>query len=242
MRNLIILLFLTGSLLFAQETKAPEIKVTPEFFDFGKIVEGTTVHKEFEIANIGNDTLKIERVRASCGCTAAKPDKNLLLPGESTTVEVSFNSTRRFGQQRKHVYIFSNDPKNSEFRFSFGAVVVAEKKDEAELHDAPQLKIDRYSYDFGKVKEGAKLNFTFALKNFGKELLEIRDVKTSCGCTVANLSSKKLRPGEEGRMSVELDTSDRSGKIAKTVTLYSNDPKNPEQTITLFVNILERNS
>ena len=105
----------------------------------------------------------------------------------------------------------------------------------------PQLKIDRYSYDFGKVRQGEKLKYTFALKNFGKEVLEIKDVKTSCGCTVANLNTKELRPGEEGRMNIELDTTDRIGKMARTITLYSNDPKNPEQTITLFVNILERN-
>ena len=242
MKNLLIILLFASSIILAQNTKAPQISVTPEKFDFGKIVEGTVVSKEIEIENTGTDTLKIERVRASCGCTAAQPAKTVLAPGESTTVNVSFNSTRRFGQQRKHVYIFSNDPQNSEFRFSFSAIVVKEKDDQSSLLTAPQLKMNRHTYDFGKAHEGAKLKLTVDLENVGKDVLEIRDVKTSCGCTVAELSSKKLKPGEKGNIDIEFDTTDRTGKMARTVTLISNDPKNPEQTITLFVNILERNS
>ena len=241
MKNLLLTLFLASTLLFAQETKAPRISVSPELFDFGKIVEGTMVHKEFDIKNLGNDTLKIDKVRASCGCTAAQPQKTVLLPGEATTINVTFNSAHRSGKQRKYIYVFSNDPQNSEFRFTFFADVV-ENKDESLLMTAPQLKMDRHSYDFGKIHEGEKLKLTVDLENIGKDVLEIRDVKTSCGCTVASLSSKKLNPGEQGKMDIELDTSDRIGKMARTVTLYSNDPQNPEQTITLFVNILERNS
>jgi len=235
-----IFLFLLLSTLLLAQNKAPKISIEPDEFDFGKIVEGTVVNKEFKITNKGNDVLKIEKVRASCGCTAASPKKNELKPGESTTIDVAFNSANRAGKQKKHVYVFSNDPDKAEYRFTFFAEVV--KDDEAVLMTAPQLKLYRHSYDFGKTFEGEKLKLTINYENSGKETLEIKDVKTSCGCTVASLSSKKLNPGEEGKINIEFDTTDRTGKMARTITLFTNDPKNPEQTITLFVNILERNS
>ena len=36
MKNLLLLIFFASTILFAQETKVPEISVTPESFDFGK--------------------------------------------------------------------------------------------------------------------------------------------------------------------------------------------------------------
>lgn len=239
MKNIFLFLLLSTFLL--AQNKTPKISIEPEVFDFGKIVEGTVVNKEFTITNKGNDVLKIEKVRASCGCTAASPKKNELKPGESTTLDVSFNSANRSGKQKKHVYVFSNDPEKAEYRFTFFAEIVS-AKDEALLMTAPQLKLYRHSYDFGKTFEGEKLKLTVNYENTGKDILEIKDVKTSCGCTVASLSSKKLNPGEEGKINIEFDTSDRLGKMARTITIFTNDPKNPEQTITLFVNILERNS
>ncbi len=38
-------------------------------FDFGKIQSGRPVTHEFEIVNAAADTLKLENVTASCGCT-----------------------------------------------------------------------------------------------------------------------------------------------------------------------------
>ena len=81
-----------------------------------------------------------------------------------------------------------------------------------------------------------------SFKNDGKGVLVISDVKTSCGCAAALLSSKTLQPGESGNIRIELDTANREGKLTRTVTLYSNDSQQPNQTITLFVNIEKRKS
>ena len=88
---------------FAQKN-GPKVSVSPESFDFGSIKEGSIVNKEFIVKNEGTDTLKISRVRASCGCTAANRKKTVLAPGEETSMNVTFNSARRAGQQKKHVY------------------------------------------------------------------------------------------------------------------------------------------
>ena len=84
--------------------------------------------------------------------------------------------------------------------------------------------------------------FKVEFKNIGNAVLNITDVKTSCGCTAALLSSKTLQAGESGTLRIDLDTSNREGKLTRTVTLLSNDPQEPNQTITLFVNIQKRKS
>ncbi|MFA7289860.1 MAG: DUF1573 domain-containing protein [Melioribacteraceae bacterium] len=230
-------LFMTLFVLFGNLIAQPAISVEKPSFDFGVIHEGENVTHNFEIVNTGNSDLKITRVYASCGCTAVEPEKDLLKPGEKTFVMIEFNSTGRLGIQEKYVFINSNDPKQKELRLHFKADV--QPKVEAEKNTESKLTLSKNYFDFGNVKEGKIVEVTIAFKNSGQKELVIKDVKTSCGCTAALLSSKKLKPGEQGDMRIELDTSNRTGKLTRTVTLYSNDPVDPSQTITIFANITE---
>lgn len=209
----------------------PKISVQPMNFDFGDIKYGDTVTHDFVALNTGGDILIIKDVRASCGCTAVKPDKTELKPGESTNIKVQFNTIGREGKQSKHVYVSSNDPSNSEIRLSFTANIVKEKV------SGPKLFIESTEHNFGKVNEGKVLDWNVNVKNIGNELLEIKDVKTSCGCTAAVLSGNKLKPGESGNLKVEFDTSNRSGLTSRTITLFTNDTKQPNQTIMISADI-----
>ena len=242
MKLKIIFLFLFAAFTVNAQIVGPKITVSETDYEFGKIAPGVEVTHDFLITNTGGDVLDIQRVRASCGCTAAAPKKDQLKPGESTTINVKFNSAGRSGAQKKYVYISSNDPDNPEIRLTFTAEIVERselKNSEAEL---PKLELETYHKDFGTAVEGEVLDWQVNFVNSGKDELIIKDVKTSCGCTAAVVSGKKLAPGEKGNLRIELDTAKRSGKMTRTVTLFSNDPEQPSQTITLEVNVQKRDS
>ena len=224
---------------FTQNT--PQILSPKPHHDFGEILEGQVVTHLFEITNQGTADLKITKVRATCGCTAAQPAQTELKPGEKTTIKVEFDSSRRLGLQQKLVYVFSNDPKTPEYKLTFNAVVV-EKLEAPKGAKVAKLVLEKKQYDFGNVEEGKVVEGKIGFTNAGQATLEIIDVKTSCGCTAALLSSKKLNPGEKGTLKIELDTSNREGILTRTVTLYSNDPTQANQTITLTVKIEKRKS
>lgn len=235
-----LFLFSFAAAVFAQ-INAPKISVAKNHHDFGTIVEGEVVTHQFEVKNTGTAELVISQVRASCGCTAAKPEKMNLKPGEKTFVKVEFNSENRLGPQQKFVYVSSNDPNNPEYKLSFSGVIV-DKNAASKNGKNPKLTLNKTNYDFGKVEEGKVVDAKISFKNDGKGVLVINDVKTSCGCTAVLLSSKTLQPGESGNIRIELDTANREGKLTRTVTLYSNDPQQPNQVITIFVNIEKRKS
>ncbi len=242
MKKYSFIIFLLSQVIFAQDLftqVAPIISSSKPHHDFGEILEGQVVAHSFEIKNTGNADLKIEKVRASCGCTAVEPEKNLLKPGESTKVKAEFDSGGRFGPQNKSVYVFSNDPKTPQYKLSFSAVIV-DKLSNTKGAKAPKLEIEKNNFDFGKVEEGKIVDAKIGFKNSGKDVLEIIDVKTTCGCTAALLSSKKLNPGERGTLRIELDTANREGKLTRTVTLFSNDPSQSNQSITISANIEKR--
>ncbi|MFA3781723.1 DUF1573 domain-containing protein [Melioribacteraceae bacterium 4301-Me] len=240
MKKLFLLLFvMTFSFVYSQN-HLPKIKAINSTKDLGTLVEGQIVKESFVIKNEGDADLRIDKVRASCGCTAAEPAKKELKPGEQTAINVEFNSAGRLGLQQKFVYVFSNDPKTPELRLAFTAVVVSKNSPAVKSQKMPHLKLEKNEYDFGNVKEGKIVTAIINFTNTGEGDLTINDVRTSCGCTAALLSSKNLKPGERGSLRIELDTSNREGKLARTVTLYTNDPDTPNPTITLFVNIEKR--
>ena len=79
-----------------------------------------------------------------------------------------------------------------------------------------------YEHNFGKVKEGKKVRYTFAFENNGSGNLVIQSATTTCGCTVPRYDRKPIAPGKGGKLDVEFDTSGRDGMQTKTITVQSN--------------------
>lgn len=96
------------------------------------------------------------------------------------------------------------------------------------LFAAAAVTTEVLEYDFGEVAQGDKVNYTFRFKNSGDELLEISSVSSSCGCTAALLSSKRIAPGDTGEIKATFDSSRFRGPITKTITLNSNASLHPQ--------------
>lgn len=235
-KNILAFVLLACAVSMAQMIP-PKIATQQMDYDWGEVPRGDHVKYDFVVSNVGGDLLKIEDVRASCGCTAAKPGKSDLAPGESTNINVDFNSTGRSGRQTKYITVKTNDPGQPELRFKLSGVVVDPGKNTGNLTDSPMMFFDQTQHDFGTVQEGDTVKYTFNFTNKGNATLKIRDIKTSCGCTAALVSSEKIDPGKEGTLNVSLDTSHRSGKMSRRVTIYSNDPTNPDLVLTIFANV-----
>jgi len=230
---LFILLMITS--FCCSQVVGPKISTQQTQFDFGKISAKEKVFHDFYVMNNGGDSLVIRDVRASCGCTVAKPEKSVLTPGETTKITVSFDPSGRRGHQQKYVYVSSNDKNSPELRFSFAADI--EEENLAGKGAGPKIQLDFASHDFGEIPEGKIVDWTVNFKNVGQNVLEIQDVRTSCGCTAAVVSGKSIKPGESGSLKIEFDSTNKSGKISKTVSILSNDQENPDQTIVITANI-----
>jgi hypothetical protein len=89
-----------GELLVLKET----------FFNFGKIQQGRPVTHEFTLTNSVSDTLKIEDVRASCGCTTPVWKHEPVAPNAASGITVGYNAFSE-GPFEKTVTIFYNGSK-----------------------------------------------------------------------------------------------------------------------------------
>jgi hypothetical protein len=121
---LVFFLFGFTSIAFAQFKQEPKAIVKPMTYDFGDIIQDSVVTTYFVITNEGGELLKIIKVWASCGCTAAMPEKNELKPGESTKIKVTFDSKGKSGKQNKAINIETNDPENSTIKVTLTGNVI----------------------------------------------------------------------------------------------------------------------
>ena len=93
-------------------TAAPTIHVDSETYDFGTIIEGYAIEHTFVLSNVGDETLIIDRVQVTCGCTTTELATNELEPGESVDLHVTVSSSGAGGHANftRTVYVYSNDP------------------------------------------------------------------------------------------------------------------------------------
>lgn len=73
----------------------------------------------------------------------------------------------------------------------------------------------------------------FQYVNKGDKPVHINGVRTSCGCTVATLKKNDVAPGEKGEITATFNIGDRTGTQVKTITVETDDPKQPTTALTL---------
>ena len=83
-------------------------------------------------------------------------------------------------------------------------------------------------YNFGKVTDGDKVEYSFRFKNTGNNPLIVSDATASCGCTVPEKPEEPIKPGETGFIKVVFNSKGHVGTANKVVTVTSNAyPKFP---------------
>lgn len=97
------------------------------------------------------------------------------------------------------------------------AVSVGCQKSQSQTLDG--LSVDRTSHHFKPTDR--VLETTFKLRNTSNAALEITQVTSTCGCTIADLQSKKLSPGDGTTLKVSMNRPS-VGTIESAITIETN--------------------
>mgnify|MGYP005988672889 CR=1 FL=1 len=89
---------------------------------------------------------------------------------------------------------------------------------------AQEFKFETETIDYGKVGLGSEGKRVFTFTNIGDAPLIIKDIKSTCGCTVPKKPEAPIMPGQKGQIEVSYDTK-RAGGFSKAITVISNAKK-----------------
>lgn len=123
--------------------EGPLIRFEKREHFFGDVPQNDDVSVVFAFANGGTDTLRIENVESSCGCTAVAPRDRTIPPGGSSGIEVIFHSRDYKGEKSQVVAIYSNDPAEPRVDLAVHANVI------------PFVQIADEWLEFGEVATGS---------------------------------------------------------------------------------------
>jgi len=85
-----------------------DLKIPYENFDFGIMPQNAKVTGGYWLISTGADTLNITDVKPGCGCTKAPLETNIIAPGDSTFLEISFKSGKYKNRVHKTIRVNSN--------------------------------------------------------------------------------------------------------------------------------------
>ncbi len=94
-----------------------------------------------------------------------------------------------------------------------------EEKPEGPL---PVIEYETMDHDFGTIKEGDKVSYTYKIKNTGQAPLIIQNAQPSCGCTVPDWTRDPIAVGATGFVKAEFDSNGKPGINNKTITVTAN--------------------
>ncbi len=77
-------------------------------WDYGKIEKGSDPLRKFTFKNVGDEPLIISNAQGSCGCTVPVWPKEPIMPGQSATIDVRYD-TQRVGPFSKSVTLTTNE-------------------------------------------------------------------------------------------------------------------------------------
>lgn len=218
-------LILLAGLLAGNAWAAPKLVVEQPIFDFGKVLQGQTVQHTFRFSNDGDEPLQIEKVKSSCGCTAALVSAKTLAPSESGEVQANFDSTRFRGAVAKTISLYSNDPGQPVAQLVLKGTV------------QETLSVAPAQVNLGQVAPGKTAVARVTLQNHGEVELRLDKVQTSSPDLAATMTTETLPPGQSALMDIRLTPPPGRDRFSGYVVLQAHGPLRSELRIPVHAAI-----
>ncbi len=98
------------------------------------------------------------------------------------------------------------------------------------ISNIPKIEFDEEMHDFGLIKAGEILTYSFQFTNRGETDLIINKAETDCGCIEATIGKITIPSGERGFIEIKFNSAGLFGKQLKTIEVQSNS-KEPKHLI-----------
>lgn len=220
MRNLILTLALAIGLTAYAGAKIEWKEVRHDFGAFDETLGPVTA--EFVFYNRGDEILVVLGARANCGCTTPKYSQEIVMPGDSAILTVSYDPEGRPGRFEKKIYVDTNtDPKRSTLSIRGVSVGTSGSvKSRYPVEVGPSMRLAHPAALLGNIKRGHIKSVFESGYNTSVDTLRpvVEDLPTWLEVSVV---PEKVGPGEQVSFDffVVPDKTDRWDMICDTITI-----------------------
>lgn len=213
---------------------APKIELSASEWDFGTKWYGAEAKTDVTIKNVGKGPLTIGNIRTSCGCTLAKPksggawQNKVIEPGQSETMELSYNTKKHTTKVSQTVTIESNDPSSPTIQF----MVKGELKTLCKMEPTDRIT-------FGRLERDQVQEQTMTLtSNYDKPLkLTLKPLPDSAHFDV---KISETEPGKAWKIQVTTKPPMTLGNNQLDLTFDTGAPEMPELSVPINAYVAPR--
>lgn len=210
---------------------------------FSRIFSEETRVDSIGIYNFGSEPIEVSFDRVPDHVRiVSTPSK--LNPSEKGYIVVTFmaNKLDEWGFVVNRVQLILNTERPLNSMISINATIEEDftKMSEIQLENAPRITFREVEMNFGELLEGDVAEHEFVFTNTGKSDLIIRRIRASCGCTTVAPDVSVIKPGQTSSLKASFRTQGFTGRQSKTVTVITNDPKNPTTSLRISGNVLKK--
>lgn len=220
-----------------------DLRMKTSHLAFMKTFNNQKKTEKLEVINAGNDIVSAE-FNSVPGFIEIKMEPASLKPNEEGIFIVTYDATQSndwgFVMSRVNISVKTESGQQTDGRLSISADITEDFSNlsEEDLAKAPVIVFENHTFDFGDLKHGESVDHEYKFTNNGKSDLIIRKTKASCGCTALMPSDNIIAPGKSSSIKMKFNSSGKRGAQNKTITVISNDPKNPEIKLQIKGNVI----
>lgn len=241
-KNSPITLFVTGEVGEIQKTKTQEypnqigaIRLNTLYANFADMKSNQKSTKKIKIYNPTQAPVKVgidERYKANYLTVSISPET--LQPEQEGEITITYDASlvNDWDYVRASLYLTIDGKRETRNRINVSAIIKEEFTAE-QKKNPPVIEFEETEFNFGTLKQGESVDYTFKFKNTGKTPLYIRKTKASCGCTAVNETKDAIAPGESGTIKATFNSRGKRGKQNKVITVITNCPQ-PEYNKVLL--------
>jgi photosystem II stability/assembly factor-like uncharacterized protein len=201
----------------------PNIRISPIILDFGDVVVGESLIKNFYIYNDGLTLLQISSI-ASNNQRFTVLDNSNVFAGGYELIRVKFEP-QALGSIEGKITVTSNDPDEPSKQITVQGKGVNPP--------SSRIRISPTSIDFGEVQVTKSLTKEFRIYNDGVTTLTVSNMTSNNNQFTPIFSNIiNVSPGNYATVSIRFMPSTIGLKTA-TITITSNDPDNPTKTLSV---------
>ena len=136
--------------------------------------------------------------------------------------------------EKNHILSIGNPIENSSIKDLFLKII---QNKEITKTKNTKVQTDSTMYNFGQINIGQTYTCKFSITNIGKEPLEIKEIISSCECTMAEIDRESANPNEKINITITFREEKNKGSFLRTIDVFCNTEKD-YITFTIEGNII----
>ncbi|MGK0387599.1 MAG: hypothetical protein ACI94Y_000325 [Maribacter sp.] len=120
MKSILFIILITN--LFILEEPISKVTWDKTEHDFGIVEQKEPVFATFVFTNVTEDSIKLDNVRTSCGCTSPIWNNKYVMSGDTSHIVVEYDANDR-GEFAKEIKVFINKQRKAEKLYVYGDVM-----------------------------------------------------------------------------------------------------------------------